>query len=97
MTVPRLTKTEQETFICFNEEEVLAQVETCNAALKRKLDKLCQRNSEIVLLRQDEYSKTYRLPKKWVKIHAPHTLTDEQKAKLSERAAAMRGKRKETS
>lgn len=91
--MPRLTKTEQETFICFNEEETLAQVETCNAALKRKLDKLCQRNSEIVLLRQDEYSKTYRLPKKWVKIHAPRVLSEEQKTKQREILAAIKNNR----
>lgn len=77
---------EQETIINYNQEEILAELYTCDASLIRKLNKLCEKHSTITVTKSDEYSKTYSFPKKWVKIRPPRQLSDEKRAELSERA-----------
>ena len=81
-----LTNYERETIITYNEADKTAQVYTCNNALIRKLDNLCAESKEFLIVREDEYSKTYELPKKYVSIRAPYKMSEEQRKKLSERA-----------
>ena len=90
--MPKLTKQEQETIILFNEAEDTASVDVCNPALIRKLDKqiASQENGPIVLIREDEFSKRYLIPKAWVKVQFPRTLSPEQRAELSTRGKANR-------
>ena len=81
MSISRL---EQETIINFNEEEQIADVYTHNKALINQLEKLRQKSTEISLVREDKYSKTYTIPKKWVKIRTPLILSEEERAKRAE-------------
>lgn len=83
-----LTKYEQETIINYNQEEKTASVYTCDMALIRRLDKLCQNYTEITVSKGGIQSKEYTFPKRWIKIRAPRQLSDEQRGKLAERASA---------
>lgn len=80
---------ERESIINYNNEEKVAQVYTCNESLQRKLDKLCEGYSECKCINSDDYSKTYIIPKKWVKIRPPKKLSEETKQQLSARAKNM--------
>ena len=81
-----LTKSELETTINYNQDDKTATCYTCDMALIRRLDKLCDVSSEIAVSKTDDYSKTYIFPKKWVKIKKPRELSDEKRAELAERA-----------
>lgn len=83
-----LTNEERETIILFNEADKTATCDTCNPSLIRKLDKLCLEYEEISVVRQDEYGKVYKFPKKWVKVNASVRLSDEQRQKMAERGRA---------
>ena len=81
-----LTKSELETTINYNQDDKTATCYTCDRALIRRLDKLCDVSSEIAVSKTDDYSKTNIFPKKWVKIKKPRELSDEKRAELAERA-----------
>lgn len=66
-----LSNIEKETIILFNDAEDTASVYTCNNSLKNKLDRFCSESQEFSRVREDEYSKTYKVPKKCVKIYKP--------------------------
>lgn len=82
----KLTKAEQETIILFNEAEQTASVYTHNAALLHQLERLCR--SHPAQVRQTERGRhggaTYLLPKKWVKLTPPRTLSPAQAQVLAE-------------
>lgn len=82
----RLTRLEQETIFLYNEAEQTATVDTCNAALMRKLDGFCAKSTAITVLAEDDHSKRYLLPKTWVRVQMPRQLSDEQRQKLREQA-----------
>lgn len=82
----KLTKTELETQINFNEEDGTASIETPNRALIHNLDKLCQKSKEITCVRRFENFKTYICPKKWIKVRAPKKISDEKRSELAEKA-----------
>ena len=90
----RLSKLEQETIILFNEEEKTAECYTCNKRIMSRLDKLVQDGREITLTKQDEYSKTYVFPKKWVKINPTRILSEESKEKMRTKLEKARNARK---
>ena len=82
----KLTKDEQETVIIHNNGEPTATVYTCNRSLMIKLAQICEQCPDTCRLKtQDEYSKTYIIPKKLISIRTPKTYTDEQKQKMRER------------
>ena len=56
-----LTKSELETTINYNQDDKAATCYTCDRALIRRLDKLCEVSSEITVLKTDDYSKTFSL------------------------------------
>lgn len=85
-----MTRYEMETIINYNQEEKTASVYTCDKALIRRLDRLCEESTEITVEKEDEYSKSYILPKKWVKVRKPRQLSDELKEKLASRMRASR-------
>ena len=58
-----LSNIEKETIIIFNDSEKTASVYTCNKSLKNKLDRFCSEEKEFTIIREDEYSKTYLIPK----------------------------------
>ncbi len=81
-----LTNEERETIILFNEADKTATCDTCNPSLIRKLDDFCSRSKDITLIRQDEYGKTYKFPKKWVSVRLPKLYDEETKEKMSKLA-----------
>ena len=82
----KYTNEEKETIITYNNADKEAQVYTCNAALIRRMDKLCAdhpascRQVEI-----DECSRTYFIPKKLITIRQPRVLSEEQKQAIRDR------------
>ena len=84
-----LTSYEKETIITYNKADNTAHVYTCDSALMRKLDGFCADSQDIVMVKEDKYSKTYELPKKWVKVSKPRTYSEEYRKELSERAKRM--------
>lgn len=85
-----LSNIERETIICYNNEEKTADVYTCDKRMMTKLDALCEKHPDMFQLkRQDQYSKSYVLPKQLIGIRTPRTYTEEQKQVMSERGKAM--------
>jgi len=76
-----LSKYEKETIVSFNEEEPTATIYTCHKPLIRKLDRFCDRNTSFSVKRQDEYSKTYQIPKRFISFRFPMEISDELRAK----------------
>lgn len=82
----KLTKAEQETIILFNEAEQTASVYTHNTALMHHLERLCRSHPAQVCQteRGGHGGATYLLPKKWVKLTPPRTLSPAQAQVLAE-------------
>lgn len=78
-----LSNIEKETIILFNDAEDTASVYTCNNSLKNKLDRFCSESQEFSRVREDEYSKTYKVPKKCVKIYKPLVISEETRQKMA--------------
>ena len=91
----RLTKYEMETTINFNEEEDYATCYTHNKALQRKLDVLAKNSSVVIMVRECEGAKTYKVPKKWVKVSPPKQYSEKTREEMIKRARENLGKRKE--
>lgn len=87
---------ERETIINFNELEEQASVYTCSKRLINQLNKLAQERKECIKKRGDnETFIEFLVPKKWVKIRpsSNRVMSDEQKAKISERLQNARQKK----
>lgn len=69
----KLTLEEQETIILYDNKNKEAEVYTHHKTLIKKLDRLCTSHPEIFQLKaeNDSGGKTYKLPKRYVKINAP--------------------------
>lgn len=88
MIIPR---EEQETVISFTADDKMAQVYTCDAVYIRKLDRLCEKAPEQYnVIQQDDYSKTYTMPKRLVSFRIPREMTEEQRVAAVERLAKAR-------
>lgn len=94
MSVTKLSRWEQETVINYNNEEKFATVFTSDPVVQRKLDKLVNKYPDeyqcikITPIVEDQKSKTYRISsKKLISFRSPVHMTDEQKAKATERLA----------
>ena len=82
------TMYEQETSITYNREEDTATVYTASPVDIRKLDKLySQRSNDMKLEPSTDLSRTYSIPKKWIKIVPSRILTEEQKEKCRQQMA----------
>lgn len=75
----KLTNFEKETIIRFNEAEKMAVVETCNKKWKKRLRMIAEDFDEVQMIREDEYSVTYRCPKILLLVRKPVIRTEEQK------------------
>jgi hypothetical protein len=82
-----LTGLERETILSYNDRDELGTIYTCNAAMIRRLERLCTEFPNVYKLKcEDEASKTYYVSKKLIGIKKPaRSLTDEEKQRLSER------------
>lgn len=75
-----MTRYEQETIINFNDEEKTASVYTCNKSLRNRLAAFAaDRPDECVFKMDDGYAVWYTVPKKWVRIKPPRTVSDAQR------------------
>lgn len=82
------TMYEQETSITYKREEDTATVYTASPVDIRKLDKLySQRSNDMKLEASTDLSRTYSIPKKWIKIVPSRILTEEQKEKCRQQMA----------
>jgi len=79
----KLSRIERETVILYNEAEATAEIETYNAAMKRRLDIIRRKHPDcITLVRHDDYADTYTFPKSWVKIIPPRGASEKQREHL---------------
>lgn len=77
---------EQETSITYNRADDFAVIYTANPADIRKLDRIREkRGNEMKLVRRDENSVTYHVPRKWIKIQPNVIISEERRKELSER------------
>lgn len=78
-----LTRYEQEVVINFNADEDTATVYSSNPAWIRKMDALVREFPDVFRTkRQTEVSKTYEMPKKYVRIGKPRELSTAQRENL---------------
>ena len=90
----KLTNFEKETIIRFNEAEKMAVVETCSKKWKKRLRENAEESDEVQLIREDEYSVTYRCPKNLLFMRKLIRLSEKRKADLRAQAARIRGMKK---
>lgn len=78
-----LTRYEQEVVINMNADEDMATVYSANPAWIRKMDALVKEFPDVFRIkRQTEVSKTYEMPKKYVRIGKPRELSLAQRENL---------------
>ena len=78
-----LTRYEQEVVINLNADEDMATVYSANPAWIRKMDALVKEFPDIFYVkRQTEISKTYEMPKKFVRIGKPREISQAQRENL---------------
>ena len=84
-----LTAYEKETIINYNEDEKTANIYTHNARLINKLLSCCRKYPDLFQLeKEDSYSKTFTIPKKYVSIKEPRALkeySEQEKREIGER------------
>ena len=76
---------ERETIINFNEAESTAGIYTHNVALRNKLLKLSQTETELRIIRQSEDMLEVDVPKKWIRVSPPKKLSKETRQKMADR------------
>ena len=82
----QLSRLEQETIILFNEEEKVAEVETFNKSLQKRLDEFCSEFPDMFqLVREDTEvgAKRYAIPKSNVQIRKPRVISEKERNRLS--------------
>lgn len=76
----KLSRYEQETIVSYNAGEQTATIYTRDKAVMRKLDTLVVDFPDTYkLVKQDEVSKTYSLPKSYVSYRKPRAVSMEQR------------------
>lgn len=83
-----LSAYEKETIINYNQAEKIAHCYTYDKALIRRLDKLCEISSEIIVKKTGDGYKEYTFPRKWIKVKFPRQLSSEKRKELQDRARA---------
>lgn len=81
---------EKETIIIFNEEEQEARIETFKPTFKKKLDKLCLDYPELYKRIKEgvDGGNVYLVPKRYIRVGSPRTVSEEQRKAMTERAKA---------
>ena len=89
----KLSGTERETIVLYNEAEAAASIYTHNTALCKQLSELCVAYPEQVRQTADNgYGGiSFELPKKWVRITPPRVLSPAQRAVLDKMNEKKRG------
>lgn len=87
-----LTRYEQEVVINLNADEDMTTVYSANPAWIRKMDALVKEFPDVFRIKRwTEISKTYEMPKKYVRIGKPRELSPAQRENLEK----MRGTKKQ--
>lgn len=83
----KITRQEQENIIIFNEAELEAILEIYNNSMKRKLESLCSQYPESFKKLSDRPSGSavFLIPKKYIRIGSPRSVSDEQREAMSKR------------
>lgn len=85
----RLSRMEQETHITHCATDDCADVYTSDPIMMRRMDKLVAKRPDIFsVIASDDISRTYRCPKKCVRVNPPRAvreMTEEQRAAAAER------------
>lgn len=90
-----LTKYEMETVINFNDTEDIAYISTSQSSWKTKIKELAEAHpDDVKITREDEFILFAQCPKKYVKLMAPRTLSEEQKQANIERLKKYQFKKK---
>ena len=89
----KLSNLERETICLFNEAEGDAEIYTYNPAMQKQLTELCETHPEQVHLTQSgkSGSMTFWLPKRWLRVVPPRTLSPAQREVLERMNAMRRG------
>lgn len=84
-----LSECGQETNINYTKEDDMAEVFTTALADIKKLDRLAFAHQDDIRIRQKaDHTRTYLIPKKWIRIRPPKQYSEEEKQKLAERGKA---------
>ena len=76
---------ERETIILYNQAESTAEIETHNAAMRKRLETIRRKHPDkITLVRRDGYADYYIFPKKWIKIIPPRRASQKQSEHLKQ-------------
>lgn len=80
---------ERETIITYNEQEDIAEVDTCNKSLIRRLDEYAKETTSVIKVGEDKHGKRYVVPKKWVNVRKPRQYSEEEREKRANRLREM--------
>ena len=80
---------EKETSYLYNQEDKEALCCTMDPVLIRKLNAMCAKSEDIKLIETVDGEYRYKFPKKWIKVHMPRELSDEQREACAKRAREM--------
>ena len=85
-----LTLYEKETIINYNEAELSATIYTHNVALRNKLLKLSQTETDLRMIHLGADMIEVEVPKKWIRVNPPRKLSEQTRLELKERMLALR-------
>ena len=81
---------ERETIINYNEAEPSANIYTHNVALRNKLLKLSQTETDLRMIHLGADMIEVEVPKKWIRVNPPRKLSEQTRLELKERMLALR-------
>lgn len=86
-----LTNFEKETIIIFNEAEPTARIETFDSRIIREAEKAATRSAAVVREERSENKHgVYTMPKTYIKIRAPLSISDETRERRSKQCQSFR-------
>lgn len=91
------TKAERETIIRYDDSDPMATIYTHDRSLMSRMVTLAQKDTSVSEISRDDFSRTYKCPKKYVTVKMPIVRSEETRAKAAARLAAAREKKKEDS
>ena len=82
---------ERETTVNYTDADTLATVMSYNAAMAARLKRLlAEHPDEVTLVWESEGGVEVRLPKKWIKVQPPPTISDERREAMRESMQRLR-------
>jgi hypothetical protein len=82
---------ERETTVNYTDADTVATVMSYNAAMASRLKRLlAEHPDEVTLVWESEGGVEVRLPKKWIKVQPPPTISDERREAMRESMQRLR-------